>query len=315
MIDVIERLEKLTESERSIFPCHTNRASSIGDACMRKLVYYRTRWQDQEKPSTSLQRRFNLGKIFEDYAIARLLRAGVRIIRQQEPLSIPEHQITGHPDGNVVDEETGEDYPMDVKSAASSVFYKMNTKEDFARYPWTAKYIAQLMIYMYAQKKDKGMFLFVDKQSGQEKQIWIDYDEAFVQEVFTKADKINEHVAAKTLPERIDYCDECEKSCPFRMICLPDVVYTAPEFIVDEELKAMVERWIELKPIAKECADLEDEIKKERIGPRLTPGVVGEKRKLFIGAIPIGLSWINKKAFEVKATSYWMIKLNDGGAK
>jgi hypothetical protein len=309
---VTDKLNKLTEMERSIMPCHTNRASSLGDKCIRKLVYYRTKWSDQEKPSIELQRRFNLGKVLEEYAIMRMLKAGVRVINTQVHLQVPEHQITGHPDGSVIDEATEEAYPFDVKSAASSVFHKLHTKEDFKQYSWTSKYIAQLMIYMHCLTKDKGFFIFIDKQSGEEKELWLDYDPVFVQELFDKADTVNKHVAAGTLPERIEYCEECSDYCPFKLLCLPDVVFKEPEFVADPELELMLKRLEELKPAKKEYDAIEKEVKDERLKPRLAPGVVGEKRKMFVGQTPIDLSWTVKKAYEVKASAYWTVKIGGG---
>lgn len=315
MIDIIGKLDSYTETQIGIWPCHTNRASSIGAECTRQLVYYRTAWEQARKPTVGLQRIFNLGNEIEKITIMRLLQAGVKIIRTQEPLNISEHQITGHPDGFVVDDETGEQYPFDIKSMSPFVFVKINGPEDFIKFSWTKKYIAQLMIYMHASQKTKGVFILVNKSTGEEKVIWIDYDPAFVAELFEKADTINKHVAEKTLPERIGYCDECSEYCPFQMLCLPDVKFETPEFVVDSELEAMIKRWQELKPAAKECAALESEIKDERIKPRLAPGTVGEKKTMFIGPVEVNFAWTVKKPYEVKGTSYWTIKMDAGGGK
>jgi hypothetical protein len=315
MIDIIGKLDAYTETQITVFPCHTNRASSIGAACERMLVYYRTAWEQQRKPSVGLQRIFNLGNEIEKIETIRLMQAGVRISRTQEPLNIPEHQLTGHPDGFVMDDETGEQFPYDIKSMSPFVFVKINEPEDFVKFSWTKKYIAQLMIYMHASQKAKGVFIMVNKSSGEERVVWIDYDPALIAEIFEKADRINAHVKAKTLPDRIGYCDECSEYCPFQMLCLPDVEFKSPEFVVDAELTAMITRWQVLKPAAKECEALEAEIKDERIKPRLAPGTVGEKKTMFIGPVEVNFAWTVKKPYEVKGTAYWTIKMDAGGGK
>ena len=313
MIDIVAKLDEYTETQIRVFPCHTNRASSIGVECLRQLVYYRTNWKDARKPDVRLQRIFNLGNEVEKITILRLMNAGVQIIRTQEPLSFPEHQLTGHPDGVLVDPETKEEYPFDVKSMSPFVFVKINEESDLERFSWTKKYKAQLMVYMHAIGSKKGVLILVNKSTGEEKVMWIDYDGDYVQALFAKADEVNKHVAAGTLPERIGFCDECSEYCPFLTICIPDVVYDAPEFATDPELEAMIARWKEIKAVAKEADALEKEIKEERMKPLLAPGVVGDRKKIFIGSNEVSLSWISKKSYEVKAQSYWMIKLDGGG--
>jgi len=309
MIDIVEKLDTLTESQIKVFPCHTNRASSIGDGCVRKLVYYRTNWQDAKKPSVGLQRIFNLGNEFEKITVMRLMQAGLQIIRAQEPLNLPEYELTGHPDGFLVDPETKEEYPFDIKSMSPFVFVKVNSEFDFEKFSWTKKYIAQLMVYMHATGKEKGVFIMVNKSTGQEKVIWISYNAELVKEIFEKCESINSHVKAKTLPERISYCDECSEYCPFLHICMPDVKFETPEFIVDAELESMINRMNEIKPIAKEYKELEETIKDERIKPCLAEGKVGDRRSMFIGTTEVKMSWTSKKGYEVKPTSFWTIKI------
>jgi len=311
-MDIIAKLDALTESQIGVWPCHTNRASSIGAECMRQLVYYRTSWKEARKPTVGLQRIFNLGNEIEKITIVRLLQAGVKIIRTQEPLNIPEHQITGHPDGFVQDDD-GEHYPFDIKSMSPFVFVKIKAPEDFVRFSWTRKYIAQLMIYMHASQKKKGVFILVNKSTGEEKALWIDYDPAFITDLFAKADQINEHVKNKTLPDRISYCEECSEYCPFQMLCLPDVKFEAPEFVEDAELVAMIKRMQELKVAAQEYNQLDKEIKEERMKPRLAPGTVGEKRQMFIGGIEISLAWQARKGYEVKPSAGWVIRIGGKG--
>lgn len=311
-ISITEALDAYVATQVKIFACHTNRASSIGHECVRMLTYARTNWKDQRKPTLEMQKRFNMGNMVETYMTQLMTSAGIKIIRQQEPLENKEHQITGHPDGSVVDKDTDEDFPFDIKSSAPSVYSQINGMEDFKRYSWTKKYISQLMVYMHEQQKKKGLFIFVDKSSGAYKVIWIDYDPELIAEIFAKADEVNANVKNGTQSERIEYGEECSKYCPYLELCLPDVKYEVPEFVVDEDMIMLVKRYNELRATAKEFKEVEDELKKERIKPCLKPGTVGEKKTMFIGDTEIKLSWLAKKAFEVKASSYWVIKIGGG---
>jgi hypothetical protein len=71
-INIVGDVTKLCESKIEVWPCNSNRASMIDDPCLRKLVYYRTRWDKQVPTGTGLQGIFETGKELEP-VIERIL--------------------------------------------------------------------------------------------------------------------------------------------------------------------------------------------------------------------------------------------------
>ena len=304
---IVESVDALVESEIKILPCYTNRASSLGDSCLRKLVYYRTNWKDAKKPDIGLQYIFNEGRDHEDKLTMKLLKAGIKLTRLQEPLFNEDLNLSGHPDGFVLNYADAEEYPYDIKSMSPTIFCSVNTIEDFEKKPWTKKYKAQLMAYMFMTGKKKGVFILVNKATGRLKEIWVDFDPEYWEAQAAKCRTVNKHVAEKTFPDKLQADPDCNDFCPFLHICAPDRVFKSPDFIKDPELEAKITRALELKPVAAEFKELDEEIKgvmKEGFGV----GTVGEKKQAFVGSKEVTASWRVVKPHEVKGSASWTIK-------
>ena len=100
--------ERILEKKRSSWPCNSNRASMLDDNCLRRLVYWRTCW-DQAKPTDlGLQGVFETGKELEPVIerilgeIGRAAEPRWRIVARQTRVSddlLKAHNITGTCDG------------------------------------------------------------------------------------------------------------------------------------------------------------------------------------------------------------------------
>ena len=153
-----EKIREMIEAERRVFPCRSNRASSLGHPCTRFLVYCRVNWQDRKLPDTTLQYIFGFGSVIEDMALARLKKAGFKVTQQQRDFEDAAHEITGHIDGFIAVD--GGRFPLEIKSMSAHIWPRINEVADMVNspHPWVRGYPSQLNLYCYLSDKEKGVF-------------------------------------------------------------------------------------------------------------------------------------------------------------
>jgi len=290
-------VEKIIESkERKIkqYPVNSNRASDLGIPCVRYHVLNRTRWQEKSLHDVGLQFVFDMGNEIEEIVLKELAEARIKVIEQQRSFEWKEYQITGHIDGKILADD-GKVYPMEIKSCSQFVFKAINSIEDLknGKYGYLRKYPVQLNLYLLMDNKEKGVFLFKDKTSGQIKEIWMDIDMELGEETLQRAISINDHVNAGTMPEPIGEEMWCE-GCPFAHICLPEQIGKEVEIDIGE-LATLLDRMEEIKPIVKEYDELDNQVKE----------TVKGREKILAGNYFITGKWIEKKAVQIAASTYW----------
>ncbi len=273
-IDLITPWRKFRLGQYKKHPCHTNRASSLGEGCVRRLVYDRTRWQDALEPSDDLKLIFQEGDKHERAVLMDLSYAGFTVIEQQVSLEWPEHQITGHVDAVVVDQETGEAYPLDIKSMSAhiwdqsfqrggGVYEWSEVREAFNWRPWLKKYQPQITLYCLMKNCPAGILLCVNKGTGALAQVNVELDYELGEALLRKAGEVNRHVAAGTLPERIPFDDNVCPRCPYYTICLPDHAGRDPiVFIDDSEVEKLLEAREQTHEAALECERVSTRLKR-----------------------------------------------------
>jgi CRISPR/Cas system-associated exonuclease Cas4 (RecB family) len=304
-------VEKIIESkERKIkgYPVNSNRASDLGIPCVRYHVLNRTRWQEKSLHDSGLQFVFDMGNEIEEIVLKELAEAGVKVIEQQRSFEWKEYQITGHIDGKIMVDNIVYPVPMEIKSCSPFVFKAINSINDLknGKYGYLRKYPTQLNLYMFMDNKEKGVFLFKDKVSGQIKEIWMDIDYNMGEETLKRAEAINNHVAEGTLPDPINEEMWCDK-CPFAHICLPDQI--GKEIEIDTtELSTMLDRLEELKPAVKEYDEIDGQVKE----------LVEGREKVLAGSWFITGKYLEKKSYDIpaeikaqyeKVTRYWRRKV------
>lgn len=292
--------EAILESKRRkilSYPVHSNRASDLGNPCVRYHVYNRTRWAEKSLHDVGLQQVFDLGNDFEAIVLKELAEAGIKIIEQQRSFEWKEYQITGHVDGLVQD--NGNAYPIEIKSMSPFVFDSIQDINSLkkGKYAYLRKYPTQLNLYMLMKGIERAVFLFKNKSTGAYKEVWMDLDYDLGEETLKRAEAINAHVAAGTLPDRIADDRQCD-DCPFVHICIPD--HVGKEVEIDTgELEVMLDRLEALKEAKKEYEEIDGQVK------RLVEG----REKILAGAWYISGRWVDKKEFTVKAGRYWSKKI------
>lgn len=286
----IERIAEEKARRIKQYPVNSNRASDIGHPCIRYHVYNRTRWQDKSLHDVGLQFIFDMGAEIERIVIRELQDAGVEIIEQQRSFEWKEYQLTGHIDGKVLTNKKA--IPFDVKSCSPYVFKTITNIDDLknSKYLHLRKYPIQINTYMLMDGIDQGLFFFKDKTSGQLKEVWMELDYDLGEETLKKCEAINAHVAAGTLPDRIEFEEKISGECPFRHICLPDMV--GQEVEVDTgELAAMIETLNRLKLSVAEYDETNDAINR----------MVEGKDKILAGDWFVSGKWIERK----NGGKYW----------
>jgi CRISPR/Cas system-associated exonuclease Cas4 (RecB family) len=253
------------------FPCHTNRASSLGGACVRELTYERTAWEKAKLPDVDLQCIFDEGNIHEGEVLRTLQEAGIQVIEQQRALEWREHQITGHVDAVVVVD--GKPYPVDVKTMSPHIWdscfprgkgvYPWAEVEDkFTQKPWMRKYLGQVIIYCLLKEVDEGLLLCKNKGTGALAQVNIPLDYGYAESLIRRADTINAHVAAGTLPDRIPWEEDICGNCKYLHVCLPDRVGKDPlVFLEDSTVSALLEERAAVEEHGKEFKRLDERAK------------------------------------------------------
>ena len=229
-----------------------------------------------------------------------LREAGFKVVEQQRPFSWPDYQITGTVDCKLLLD--GEAVPTEIKSCSPYMFDKINAIDDLTRgkYLYLRKYPAQLTLYLLMDNKERGVFLFKNKSNGQYKEIWMNIDYALGEELLKRAECINRHVAASTLPDPMEYDEGVCDKCGYVHICPVFHVGKEVTILDDEELASLLAEYERLKPYAKAYDDV-DRILKDKLS---------ERDKVLIADWYLNGKWVEKKAFSVAAGRYWFKKIS-----
>jgi CRISPR/Cas system-associated exonuclease Cas4 (RecB family) len=286
---IVERILETKQAKIKQWPVNANRASELGHECLRYLVLNRTRWQEKTLHDARLQMIFDMGRMVEDLVYQDLREAGFSIVEQQRPFSWAKYQITGSIDFKLAID--GHVYPAEVKSASPHAFASINSAQDMLKhkYPYMRRYPAQLTLYLLMDGKDKGVFLFKNKSTGELKEIWLDLDYDFGESLIKKAEAINKHVAEGTLPDPVEYKEDVCGECTFTHICLPDRIGKEVEVSGDVELLELVTRYETLKTGAKEFDEVDKRISE----------IVKGREKILVGDYFIEGKWQERTSYDV----------------
>lgn len=278
MIDIVSACDAVLMKGNQNRPRYVNRSSDIGDDCERKLVYERTRWQDKKPHELGLLYVFAMGSRLEDPVVRQMQDGGIKIIRQQEPF---EHKakgavlLSGHIDG-IIDDPDGQAV-LEIKTMNEHIWENTNSAADFQRHHWTRKYPPQLNAYCFGLEIPQGVWILVNKSNGRLKQIpWL-LDYGMAEQTLQRCERINDHVAANTLPdclpntpEAADYCE----GCAFFEICKPPINRESLQLIVDDTLIGMVDEMFANHPASKRYEALKDQLKDEKL-PGIKRAMIG----------------------------------------
>lgn len=290
-------IRELACKNRRVSKPSGNRASEIGapNECLRKLVYARTHWDQRRQPDDTLMGIFQTGNEVEEIVVRNLVNIGrhdgFRLIETQKTLEYPEYEIVGHCDGLIeVDNEIVAG--IEIKSVGQR-FVALKDVESLLSWDISAKWYGQAQIYMMLSGVKLWALLLVQKNNlYNTRTIWIELDEEFADKILDRAKKINEHIEAGTLPDKINDPRKCD-TCQFAHICMPDLDTTGKSVaILDEDIAAALDRMDELSSAKSEydkCEKMVNQVKQflPKAGPETVEDFftvrVIDKRLCFVG--------------------------------
>jgi len=293
------------------FPVKSNRASALGNECLRYLYYMRTAHTDKELPDPGLLEIFREGDDQERTTVRLLQEFGdYDLIEQWRELTMPEYNITGHIDGKIlpinrsdpnwpVKDANGQALPVpaEIKSMSPHIWASIGSLDDMrnSQYPWVRGYLTQLNLYLEADHQELGVFLLKDKTAARIKDIWMPKEPAIVSEALSKARAIEEAIVVKVAPDRAEG-GQCRR-CGFLTTCMPSIVNpNAGEIIESAELLELLERRHGLEAAGREFEQVDRLIKKM---------LEGQERMLVCGDYVISGQRVERKEYTVAGGSYW----------
>lgn len=268
-----EQIDKATEAQIQIFPCHNLRASNVGHPCERYLYLLVNNWDQQKRHDKGLQNIFNLGNKMEEYVIETLKRSGFEILTPVErSWKIEDPLITGREDILIKDTDTGELLPGEIKGISPFEFDKLKTVYDFlnSKKYYIRAYPAQILTYMWHFNKTQGFFFIVNKLTGEVRPIELNFKkdkelETYCLSIMEKATRINKAIKEEKIPDVIDDASVCD-NCGLSHVCGHTVAVPA-DIENDNELEELIDQKNALKEQKKNYEDLDEQIK-DRVGER-----------------------------------------------
>jgi len=238
------------EKHSKIYEPQSTTASSLGYRCERRLVYARTRPEMAAQVTPELASIFEEGDLHQTDVRRELLVLGFEALEAERAFRDEKLQIAGRIDGMLsMPGDHRSRIPVEIKSCSGS---PPTTAEGLREHEGIyGRYYAQIQTYLVLTASPAGMFLFKDKITGLWSIVVVPLDYDYAEGLLKKAERVRDHVAAKTLPDRLADRSECA-ACPFQSsICLPEKAETDPMLLVtDTELIAQLEQRERLDPAA-----------------------------------------------------------------
>lgn len=279
--------------------------SDVGHECERFLVYKRTQGEQAAPTNERAQGYFLSGRVHEEAARAELRAAGVVICDDEKSAQWDTGNTGGRIDGSiqVPGSRAVEDRVIfDLKRCNDRTFNAVRTWDDLTKQgPWMRKYQAQLVTYAAGLSEQLGrpcrrvMVLLVNVENFSYRPVEHTVTDDEIDAILAKLERVESHVQAGTLPDRVDvergWCWDREgrRMCAFaESVCWPEKPKATPAKLVkDDQFAADVKRLLELKADKREHDQLDRRIKArlkstEEWGPELI--VVGAGARIVQGA-------------------------------
>lgn len=258
--DIIQKRNQLMSMKLARYPRNNLILSDISD-CDRCNVYSVANWQDRKMFGVDVVLKLEEGNLKEKHIISELLTMGFQVLLQAEPVEIKNRAgvmiARGKIDGKI--KTDNKIIPFEIKSMSENIFNGIHTVDDFKKKPYLRKYTYQLLMYMFGNNVEEGLFILECRNSWKLIPIYLDYGKC--EWILQKLERAHEHIQAKTYPDRILYDQSMCGNCNFSLICLQDVINQPAEMIENQELNDTLDRIAEIKPISKEYDELYDKVK------------------------------------------------------
>lgn len=274
--EIVQRRSFDLDSRVKVSPRAISILSDISD-CDRQMTYAVLDWDKKPAHNGDLQARFDAGNAIEQQVVGELQRLGFKVTLSQMPVEIKNRKgevvARGRVDG-FIEISHHHSIPFEVKSMNLNIFNSVNNLQDFRGKPWLRKYLRQLMMYLYGNNVESGLFILTDGL-GRWKVLPMTLDYGEAEAILKRLERVHEAIKAKSYPDRIVYDRGVCGHCSFAAICLPDLLNTEAALVDNPEIEAKLDRREEIKPVAKEYDALDEDIKETFRG--IEKAIVGGK--------------------------------------
>jgi hypothetical protein len=157
----------------------------------------------------------------------------------------------------------------------------------------------QIALYLHLSGESKGTLVLRDKWFWRLRFVPIPRAavEGLIQEAIQKAQSVNEHIAAGTLPDPMDYSDAICGRCEFKNICLPSRAGTGAAWVDDERLVDDLRERDHLQTFSRRYDDLDRSVK-ERVR------AIGEPEIVISGQYVAHVKTSTRKRLKATGESY-----------
>jgi len=238
--------------------------------CMRNNYYQMVAGDKRPPFSDWLQGLFESGEQAEKEIVRSLLDYGFEWVSGQQAVEIQYKDQTvakGKIDGMIRYKK--QTLPVEIKSMSPWAFEKIKSVDDLFESDFTTKYVRQLLMYMYGNNVEQGLFIITNR-SGQWKVLpmylgnYIEVADRAIQLIEGAWDARLRHENGEKDPEppRIKYHPKICGSCDFAAtVCFPEERVTGDAVINDDpELEALLQVVTENKDAAKKYEKAKEEV-------------------------------------------------------
>jgi len=260
-----------------VFPRYVLGSYDIGDDCERYLYHTIANWQDRKLHDARKQALFDEGDVLAEASMTDLRAAGYKIRNEEKTyeVSCRNGVITGHVDWWISGGVLGErEVVFEHKGLSYGQEEAWDSWRDMlrAKARWVRRYPGQMQMYLYQTWQDSpdrdvldhfGFFGVRGKESAVLSLKAVEFDLDFSEGLLQKGERVYTALIAKEPPARIPYDPRMCDACDFAHICEPEKNIPIDErgIVLDEATELVMARYLELKPLATECADVEEVLK------------------------------------------------------
>lgn len=176
-----------------------------------RAIFFRFKRAPKRELEAERLRVFEFGNHIQQIVLRPLFSKG--IVRTTEVPISPQEIISGRAD-IIINDEKGQPYVVEVKSISGKMNFEKMEK------PMPDHY-AQLQLYLHYFKIQKGIILYVNKDTQELKEFIYNYDPNLIKNLLVRFEKLKLKIESNIVPSRLsDYPINWQcKGCEYREIC------------------------------------------------------------------------------------------------
>lgn len=176
-----------------------------------RAVFFKFKKAPGEEIEARVLRMFDHGDYIHQLIMKPLLSTREINIVAAEVDIPPMELVRGRADAIISEGKTL--YVLDIKSMNSMIFRNLESPKE--------ENVDQLQLYLHFFKIKNGILLYVDKDTQELKEFFVEYDSARVRNLLNSLTTLKTKIDSNVIPDRLaDYPDNWQcKYCQFKVIC------------------------------------------------------------------------------------------------